>query len=229
VRRRPCSRARQGTPEAAPSPSEGMHPARRHVAQKLQKNRGAAGRAALGGTLALLAGIGLAACGGASTNGVRSGTTPYSESAVRARPEMPDMPPATMAGGRLWFSRPAASGSGPTAKPSVVVHVSIDGEKTPGGTTPAYVGPSGAVGAPVLFSVKAHTEVEVVVTNHDTGAHTFDAPALGLHVAIRADATTAFRFRAPGPGTYTWYCDVPCGGWVMSHVGYMKGEVTVVS
>jgi hypothetical protein len=205
---------------------ERVRPARRRAAR--QGGR-VARRAPLGSVLAILAGTGLAACGGASTNAVRSGTTPYSQSGFRARSEMPDMPPATIAGGRPWISSSAGSDSSHAAAPSVVVHVSIDGEKTPGGTEPAYVGPSGTVGAPILFSVKAHTEIEVVVVNHDTGPHTFDAPKLGLHVSIRADATTTFRFYAPGPGTYQWYCDVPCGGWVMSHVGYMKGEVMVVS
>ncbi|MDA8183579.1 MAG: cupredoxin domain-containing protein [Actinomycetota bacterium] len=187
------------------------------------------GKAALGGALAVLAGAEMMACGGPSTNGVRSGTTPYSRTIFRARPENPEMPPATTAAGRLWASRPARTGRGHLAAPSTIVHVSIDGVKTPGGTEPAYVGPSGTVGSRILFSVKAHESIEVVVVNHDTGPHTFDAPGLGLHVTIRADATTSFRFDTPGPGTYRWYCDVPCGPWVMSHVGYMKGEVTVVS
>lgn len=226
MRRRRSSPAGQGTPAQATVPPERLQLARMHAARH---DRSPACRAALGGALAVLAGAGLAACGGASTNAVRSGTTPYAQSAFRARPEMPDMPPATIAGGRPWVSSSPGSGSGDATAPSAIVHVSIDGEKTAGGTEPAYVGPSGTVGAPILFSVKAHTEIEVVVVNHDTGPHTFDAPKLGLHVAIRADATTTFRFHAPGPGTYQWYCDVPCGRWVMSHVGYMKGEVTVVS
>ena len=139
------------------------------------------------------------------------------------------MPPATLPDGRPWVSSAAGSDGSHVTAPSVVVRVSIDDEETPGGTEPAYVGPSGSVGAPILFSVKAQTEVEIVVVNHDTGPHTFDAPTLGLDVAIPADATTTFRFHAPGPGTYQWYCDAPCGPWVMSHVGYMKGEVMVVS
>ena len=200
---------------------------------RFARRRGVAGRAAVAGTLALLAGAGLTACGGASTNAERSGTTPYSQSAFRAMPETPSMPPATIPGGRPWVSSsPTAPSPGTSAHdgpPAAVVHVSIDDVTTPGGTQPVYVGPSGTVGAPILFSVEAHTEVEVVVVNHDTGPHTFDVPKLGLNVAIRADATVAFRFDTPGPGTYRWHCDAPCGGWVMSHVGYMKGEVTVVS
>ena len=187
-------------------------------------------RSAVAGALAVLAGAGLAACGGGdSTNAVRTGTTPYSQSAYRSQPETPDMPPATIPGGRPWVSTSIGATGGSTGKPAIVVHLSIVGVKTPGGTDPVYVGPSGTVGAPILFSVKAHTEVEVVVVNHDTGPHTFTAPKLGLNVAIRADSTATFRFDAPGAGTYQWYCDDPCGPWVMNHVGYMKGEVMVVS
>lgn len=192
------------------------------------RTRSAASAATLVGA-ALLAGLGLTACGGASTNAVRRGTTPYSQSAFRAQPETPALTPATGAGGRPWFSSATASRKVHTTAPTTVVHVSISNVKTPGGSQPAYVGPSGAVGAATLFSVKAHTEVEVVVVNHDTGPHTFDAPALGLDVAIGPDSTVTFRFDAPGAGTYRWYCDVPCGPWVMSHVGYMKGDVTVES
>lgn len=190
---------------------------------------GATRRAGLVGALVVLGGLGMAACGGGTTNGVRSGTTPYDATAptVGAVSSV-EAPPAT-SGGQPWFSgstTATSKGSGTTA---TVVHVTIENVKTPQGSEPAFVGPSGTVGAPSLFSVKAHAEVEVVVDNHDTGPHTFTSPSLGLNVTIGPDAKATFHFQAPGSGTYTWYCEVPCGSWVMSHVGYMKGKVTVVS
>ncbi len=176
----------------------------------------------------VLAGLGLAACGGATTNAERTGTTPYAKVASMGPPLAPEVPRATVAGGRPWWSRPATPASGRSSAPAVVVHVSIEDVKTPEGSEPAYVGPDGKVGASNLFSVKARTEVEVVVDNESMQPHSFTSPALGLNVAIGPETKVPFRFDAPGPGSYEWYCDVPCGPWVMSHVGYMKGNVTVV-
>lgn len=186
-------------------------------------------RAGLAGTLVVLGGLGMAACGGGTTNAVRSGTTPYGATASKVGPVSSAEPPPATIGGHPWFSGSTSATSKGSSTGATVVHVTIESVKTPQGSEPAYVGPSGTVGAPSLFSVKAHAQVEVVVDNHDTGPHTFTAPSLGLNVTIGPDATVTFSFDAPGAGTYTWYCEVPCGSWVMSHVGYMKGKVTVVS
>jgi uncharacterized cupredoxin-like copper-binding protein len=41
-------------------------------------------------------------------------------------------------------------------------------------------------------------------------------------------AKVVFTFTAPSkPGTYLWYCRLPCDPWAMAHDGYMRGHVTV--
>jgi uncharacterized cupredoxin-like copper-binding protein len=43
-------------------------------------------------------------------------------------------------------------------------------------------------------------------------------------------AKVTFTFTAPSkPGTYLWYCRLPCDPWAMAHDGYMRGHVTVTS
>jgi hypothetical protein len=38
---------------------------------------------------------------------------------------------------------------------------------------------------------------------------------------------TTFSFAAPAAGTYTWQCVDGCDPWAMTHLGYMKGRLTV--
>ncbi len=119
-----------------------------------------------------------------------------------------------------------SSGSGVAS--SETVKLQIKGVTTPEGSEPAYVG-SGGVGAAVLFTAKVGEKVTVVVTDHDVMPHTFTSPDLGVDADISPGSSTTFTFTPTAAGTYTWYCSVPCGDWVMSHVGYMKGSVTVTS
>ena len=185
-----------------------------------------ASRAGLLGALLVTVGLGLGACGGATTNGVRSGTTPYGGAALGMM--TPEPPPARIAGGPMWFSTPTTLPR--SGAPSEVVHLAIENVNVAAeGTQTVYVGPSKKVGAPSLFSARAHSVVEVIVANHDTGPHSFTSSALGLNVEIPASSTKIFRFETPASGRYHWHCDAPCGGWVMSHEGYMQGYVTVVS
>ncbi len=127
---------------------------------------------------------------------------------------------------------PAAAG-GPSEKNEgdaahVTVSLTIENIKTAGGQQPAYVGPNG-VGADTLFSVTAGQSVTVSVKNEDSGFHTFTAPDLGLAVTIKPLATTTFTFRPSAAGSYQWKCEIPCGGWVMDHVGYMTGALDVAA
>ena len=127
---------------------------------------------------------------------------------------------------------PAAAG-GPSEKNEgdaahVTVSLTIENIKTAGGQQPAYVGPNG-VGADTLFSVTAGQSVTVSVKNEDSGFHTFTAPNLGLAVTIKPLATTTFTFRPSAAGSYQWKCEIPCGGWVMDHVGYMTGALDVAA
>lgn len=113
----------------------------------------------------------------------------------------------------------AASGQAPL--------VVIRDVSTPEGSEPAFVGPGG-VGAATLFVVTSGESAKVTVKNEDSGPHTFSAPGLGLNVFINPGATETFTFTPKTPGTYMWRCEVPCGSWVMSHPGYMEGNVSVV-
>lgn len=130
---------------------------------------------------------------------------------------------ATMEGNAPWMTTPSANSS---SSPSQVVNVTIEDITTPDGSEPAFVGPNGK-GAADLFSATAGKEVQVVVTNKDAMPHTFTVTQLGLNVTIAPEATTKFTFVAKTGGTYTWYCAIPCGSWVMSNAGYMKGDFKV--
>jgi len=85
------------------------------------------------------------------------------------------------------------------------------------------------------MTVRAGQTVNVTVSNYDTAPHSYTAPSLGLNETIGAGTdkvahTMKFTFKAPSqPGTYQWWCSLPCDPWAMSHDGYMRGHVTVVS
>ncbi len=118
-----------------------------------------------------------------------------------------------------------SAGSGGSSR-AQTVDLTIKDVKTPEGSEPAYVGPSG-VGAASLFTAAAGKPVQVVVDNKDSMPHTFTVPSLGLNETIAPDATTTFTVTPGSAGSVTWYCSVPCGSWVMSHAGYMRGSFTV--
>jgi plastocyanin len=89
---------------------------------------------------------------------------------------------------------------------------------------------------PADFTVHAGATVHVTVVNYDGGPHTFTAPSMNINAIIpgggsmNAPRTMSFTFTAPSaPGTYQWWCAVPCDPWAMSHDGYMRGHVTVVA
>ncbi len=86
---------------------------------------------------------------------------------------------------------------------------------------------------PASFSVRAGAKVTVKVTNYDAAAHTFTASGLKVNAVIAAaqgakPVVTTFSFTAPTrKGAYDWFCAIPCDPWAMTHLGYMKGRVTV--
>ncbi|MDA8380624.1 MAG: cupredoxin domain-containing protein [Actinomycetota bacterium] len=123
-----------------------------------------------------------------------------------------------------------ASGAGGTAAGGAAstVSVVIRNVPTPEGPEPAFVGPSG-VGSATLFTAKVGTTLKVTVKNENSMPHTFTSPTLNLSVTIAPDATTTFTVTAKTAGTFSYWCNIPCGGWVMSHNGYMRGDVTVVA
>jgi plastocyanin len=85
------------------------------------------------------------------------------------------------------------------------------------------------------FTVHAGQTVNVTVSNYDDAPHSFTAPSLGVNETIggatKAGAHTVhFAFKAPSKaGSYQWWCALPCDPWAMSHDGYMRGHITVVS
>ncbi|MCL4433377.1 MAG: cupredoxin domain-containing protein [Actinobacteria bacterium] len=86
---------------------------------------------------------------------------------------------------------------------------------------------------PARFTVKTGEHVDVTVTNFSTDTHSFTSAQLHLNVMIHPGShssphVTTFQFVAPNPGVYYWHCIMPCG-WGMHHLGYMMGEVIVVS
>ncbi len=86
---------------------------------------------------------------------------------------------------------------------------------------------------PARFTVKSGEHVDVTVTNFSTDSHSFTSSSLHLNVMIHPGShvrphVTTFQFAAPKPGIYYWHCIMPCG-WGMHHLGYMMGEVIVVS
>jgi hypothetical protein len=86
---------------------------------------------------------------------------------------------------------------------------------------------------PASFAVTPGATVKVTVLNYDEGEHSFTSTQLGLNVTFPAGSAkkpskTTFTFRAPtGKGSYLWWCAMPCDPWAMSHVGYMRGYVSV--
>lgn len=64
-------------------------------------------------------------------------------------------------------------------------------------------------------------------------AHTFTIPSLHVNVLSPGMATVTFTVDLTQPGTFSWYCETPCGtngytGGPMSTPGYMTGTMTVV-
>jgi plastocyanin len=84
------------------------------------------------------------------------------------------------------------------------------------------------------FTVQAGETVTVTVWNYDD-KHSFTAPSLGVNQILaggteKAPAKTTFTFTAPSkPGSYAWFCALPCDPWAMAHDGYMRGFVRVTA
>ena len=86
---------------------------------------------------------------------------------------------------------------------------------------------------PAAFSVSPGARVTVTVTNDDPSPHTFTAAGLKVNAVIAAakgakPGVTTFSFTAPTrKGAYDWFCAAGCDPWAMTHLGFMKGRVTV--
>lgn len=125
-------------------------------------------------------------------------------------------------------TQPASAATAPAAE-TVKLVIKSDEEH-------GKLGPDGAwhdAYLPADFSVKAGATVKVTVYNYDDMPHTFTAPGLEVNAEIppgseSKPSKTTFTFHAPQQaGAYEWFCAMPCDPFSMTHLGYMKGRVTV--
>jgi plastocyanin len=135
---------------------------------------------------------------------------------------------AAMMGG----SSESAYGASSSGKPvSMTLVMKSDTEK-------AKLGPDGKFHDAVIpanFTVHAGDTVHLTVYNYDDMPHTWTATSLGANTIIpggsaNAPSKTTFTFTVPSkPGNYLWWCAVPCDPYSMTHIGLMRGYVTVAA
>ena len=73
---------------------------------------------------------------------------------------------------------------------------------------------------PDELTVKAGETARIELASMDTpyhsdggGRHQFAIDALGIDWQVGPQSSSVFEFTAPDrPGTYSWYCDICCGG-----------------
>jgi plastocyanin len=92
---------------------------------------------------------------------------------------------------------------------------------------------------PGNLAVHAGDAVTVTVYNYDPMPHSFTSSSLSSTQLINemipagsagAPTKTTFTFTAPSnPGKYAWWCAIPCDPFSMTHVGFMRGYVTVAA
>ncbi len=73
--------------------------------------------------------------------------------------------------------------------------------------------------SPNALSVRSGDNVRINLINLDNsfhsdggGQHNFMIPELGVNILVQPEGQMAFSVPATSPGTYTWYCDICCGG-----------------
>ncbi|MBA3877218.1 MAG: cupredoxin domain-containing protein [Anaerolinea sp.] len=87
---------------------------------------------------------------------------------------------------------------------------------------------------PMALTVKAGQVVKLELTSLDTpfhsdggGWHQFKVDELGIDFKVGPESSEVFEFTAPTtPGTYTYYCDICCGG---KENPTMVGSLTVTA
>jgi cytochrome c oxidase subunit II len=87
---------------------------------------------------------------------------------------------------------------------------------------------------PPALTVKAGQLVKVELSSTDTsmhsdggGWHQLAIDALGINWKVGPESSTVFEFTAPATaGTYSWYCDICCGGKANPS---MQGKLTVTA
>ena len=114
-------------------------------------------------------------------------------------------------GGGIYLALPRIAGGSEQAQQTV--------EITMAGYTPDHL--KVAAGQPVTVRL-----VNPDSSHHTDGGglHQFAIPDLGLDVKVNPQSATVFTIPAAQAGTYTFYCDVCCGG---KENPSMRGTLTV--
>ena len=106
----------------------------------------------------------------------------------------------------------------------------------PGATDTAAVQVHASMGGfePAALTVKAGQLVKIELSSMDTsmhsdggGRHQFAIDELGIDWQVGPLSSQVFELTAPAtPGTYSWYCDICCGG---KENPSMQGKLTVAA
>ena len=106
----------------------------------------------------------------------------------------------------------------------------------PGATDTAAIQVHASMGGfdPPALTVKAGQPVKVELSSMDSsmhsdggGWHQFAIDALGINWKVGPLSSKVFEFTAPATaGTYSWYCDICCGGKANPS---MQGKLTVTA
>jgi plastocyanin len=106
----------------------------------------------------------------------------------------------------------------------------------PGATDTAAVQVHASMGGfePAALTVKAGQPVKIELSSMDTsmhsdggGRHQFAIDVLDIDWQVGPLSSEVFEFTAPTtPGTYSWYCDICCGG---RENPTMQGKLTVAA
>lgn len=87
--------------------------------------------------------------------------------------------------------------------------------------------------APTSLTAKVGETVAILLTNPDSefhtdggGKHQFAIPELGVDAVVNPKSEKSITFTASAPGTYTFYCDICCGG---KENPSMRGTLTVTA
>lgn len=75
------------------------------------------------------------------------------------------------------------------------------------------------------FQAHVGQPVKLVINNTDTVAHSINAPGAGVDIVVRP-GTHSYTLLVRHPGRFAWFCMMPCDPFSMSHLGYMRGEIT---
>jgi len=105
----------------------------------------------------------------------------------------------------------------------------------PGATDTAALQVHASMGGfePAALTAKAGQPVKIEFRSMDTafhsdggGWHQFAIDELGIDWKVGPEEGKVFQLTAPAAGTYTWYCDICCGG---KENPAMRGTLTVTA